>query len=64
MNRDEIKGKIEEIKGDVKQKIGKATDDPRTQVEGMAEEKKGQVRQGVGDLEKDVSRSVNKDPDE
>jgi uncharacterized protein YjbJ (UPF0337 family) len=61
MDKDRIKGKIEEIKGDVKQRIGGATKDRSTQAEGWVEEKKGQIRGGVGEL-KDEARE-RRDPD-
>jgi uncharacterized protein YjbJ (UPF0337 family) len=62
MDKDRIKGKIEEIKGDVKQRIGGATKDRSTQAEGWVEEKKGQIRGGVGEL-KDEARKERRDPD-
>ncbi len=64
MNRDQIKGKIEEIKGDIKKRIGGASEKPGTQAEGWMEEKKGQVRKGVGDLEEQSSERRRQDPDE
>jgi uncharacterized protein YjbJ (UPF0337 family) len=63
MNKDQIKGKVEEIKGDVKQRIGGATKDRSTQGEGWLEEKKGQIRQGIGDLKEEVKREDEKDLD-
>ncbi|WP_242346005.1 CsbD family protein [Anaeromyxobacter terrae] len=62
MNKDQIKGKIEEIKGDVKQRIGGATKDRSTQGEGWLEEKKGQIRKGVGDLKEEVKREDERHP--
>jgi uncharacterized protein YjbJ (UPF0337 family) len=62
MDKDRIKGKIEEIKGDVKQRIGGATKDRSTQAEGWVEEKKGQIRGGVGEM-KDEVRKERRDPD-
>jgi uncharacterized protein YjbJ (UPF0337 family) len=56
MNRDEIKGKYEEIKGEVKQKIGETTGDRSTQAEGMVDEAKGHARQGVGKVEEKLER--------
>ena len=56
MNKDQIKGKIEEIKGDVKERIGGATKDRSTQAEGMWDEAKGHVRQGVGKVEDRLER--------
>jgi uncharacterized protein YjbJ (UPF0337 family) len=54
MNRDDIKGKGEEIKGEVKEKFGKATGDRSTQAEGMADKAKGKVRQGVGSAKREI----------
>ncbi len=56
MNKDQIKGKIEEIKGDVKERIGGATKDRSTQAEGWLENKKGKLQSGVGDLKEDAER--------
>jgi uncharacterized protein YjbJ (UPF0337 family) len=56
MNKDQIKGKIEEIKGDVKERIGGATKDRSTQAEGWVEKKKGEIRSGVGDVKEDVEK--------
>lgn len=50
------KGKLEEIKGDIKERIGGATKDRSLQGEGWAEEKKGKIRQGVEDLKDKVKR--------
>lgn len=55
------KGKIEEIKGDVKERIGGATKDREMQGEGWLEEKKGQVRQGIEDLKDKTTK--RDDPD-
>jgi uncharacterized protein YjbJ (UPF0337 family) len=56
MNEDQIKGKIEEIKGDVKERIGGATKDRKTQAEGFVEEKKGQLRKEIGDVREDLEK--------
>jgi uncharacterized protein YjbJ (UPF0337 family) len=69
MDKDRIKGKIEEVKGDVKQRIGGATKDRSTQAEGFVEEKKGELRGGVGKA-KDEARAERerqgerRDPDD
>lgn len=56
MNRDKIEGKVDELKGNVKKRIGGATEDPGRQAEGWVEEKKGQVQQKIGDLEDESAR--------
>jgi uncharacterized protein YjbJ (UPF0337 family) len=63
MNKDQIKGKAEEIKGEVKERVGGATKDRSMQGEGWIEEKKGKIRQGVGDLKEDVKREDERDLD-
>jgi uncharacterized protein YjbJ (UPF0337 family) len=63
VNRDQIKGKMQEIKGDVKKRIGGATNDPAKQAEGWVEEQKGKIRKGVGDLEEDVKKRDEPDRD-
>lgn len=64
MNRDEIEGKVDELKGNVKKRIGGATEDPKRQAEGWAEEKKGEVKQKIGELEeKSARREDQKDED-
>ena len=63
MNKDRIKGKFEQIKGDLKERIGGLTKDRSTQAEGFAENKKGKVREGLGKIEDDMSRE-RKEPED
>ena len=60
-NKDEIKGKFKEGKGAVKEKVGRATDDPEMIQEaqneraaGQTQETFGKARRKVGDVIKDV----------
>lgn len=48
MNEDILKGKWKEIKGEVKQKWGKLTDDDLAQVEGKEEELLGLLQKRYG----------------
>ncbi len=63
MTRDQIKGKFQKIKGDVKQRIGGASRKRKTEGEGWVEEKKGQVREGVGDVEERIEREKRREPE-
>ncbi|ACG73083.1 MULTISPECIES: CsbD family protein [Anaeromyxobacter] len=63
MNRDQIKGKLDELKGNAKKRIGGATENPSKQAEGWVEEQGGKIRKGVGDLKEDAERSRRSDPD-
>jgi uncharacterized protein YjbJ (UPF0337 family) len=56
VNKDQIKGKIEEIKGDIKERIGGATKDRKTQAEGWVENKKGKLQGGIGDVKEDLEK--------
>ncbi len=64
MNKDRIKGKFEQIKGAVKERIGGATRDRSTQAEGFAEHKKGKIREGVGKVEDEMARRERREPEE
>ena len=48
MNRDELKGKNDQVKGKIKQAAGDLTDDERLHDEGVADETAGKVQEGFG----------------
>ena len=48
MNRDELEGKGEQLKGKVKQAAGDLADDERLHDEGVADEAAGNVQEGFG----------------
>jgi len=50
--KDKIEGKTHELKGTLKEKIGRATKDPDLEDEGTAERIGGKVQKKVGDIEK------------
>ena len=58
MNKDEVKGKLNQAKGNVKQGIGKATGNQRLRDEGVADEASGDVQEGVGKLKDKVGDAV------
>jgi len=60
MNEDVLKGKWKEIKGGVKEKWGKLTDDDLTQVEGNIEKLLGLLQQKYG-YAKDKAEQEYKD---
>ena len=49
---DQIKGKFHEVKGDLKEKVGKATNNPNLTAEGQDESLAGKVQKKVGQIEK------------
>jgi uncharacterized protein YjbJ (UPF0337 family) len=48
MNRDELEGKAEALKGKVKQTVGNLTDDERMRQEGEADEAAGDAQDMIG----------------
>jgi uncharacterized protein YjbJ (UPF0337 family) len=51
---DRITGRLHELKGKVKEEIGKATKDPDLEVSGKAEKQAGKVQPWIGHAEKAV----------
>ena len=58
MNKDESKGKLDQVKGRVKQGIGNAIGDERMHDEGVVDEAAGDVQEGVGKLKRKVGDAV------
>ena len=50
--KDKIEGAAHELKGAVKEKVGKAVGNPNLQDEGTGEKVAGKVQKKVGDVEK------------
>ena len=50
--KDKIKGRVEQAKGAVKEKAGRATGNADLQDRGTAEKVKGTVRNKIGDVKK------------
>jgi len=57
---DKIKGLANEAAGNVKQGIGKATDNDRLRAEGKVQETKGEVQQSVGKAKDAVKDVIDK----
>jgi uncharacterized protein YjbJ (UPF0337 family) len=56
MNKDRIAGAVKEIKGSVKQTIGKATGDAKLEADGRADKGEGKVQNAVGGLKDALKR--------
>ena len=50
--KDKIEGKVHEVKGALKEQLGKVKKDPDLEDEGQAEKVGGKVQKKVGDIEK------------
>jgi uncharacterized protein YjbJ (UPF0337 family) len=67
MNRDEIDGKADQLKGKIKQAAGDLTDDAELHDEGVADEAAGNVQEGfgrgrrkVGDAIEDIGEKIKR----
>ena len=58
MNKDELDGKVDQIKGRVKQGVGDVTDNDRLRDEGVADEASGDVQEGFGKARRKVGEAI------
>ena len=50
--KDKVAGTLHEAKGKVKEKVGRATNDPDLEAQGTGEKVAGKVQKKVGEIEK------------
>jgi uncharacterized protein YjbJ (UPF0337 family) len=50
--KDKLEGKVHEVKGAVREKLGKARKNPDLEDQGHAEKTGGKVQKKIGDIEK------------
>jgi uncharacterized protein YjbJ (UPF0337 family) len=58
MNKDRMKGIIDEVAGSAKSKVGDLTDNPKLQAEGMAQQVKGKVEDAWGKAKEAVQANL------
>jgi len=58
MNKDEMKGKAENLKGRAKEAFGSVTGDKGKQAEGTAERAKGAVHEKAGEVKGKVTEDI------
>jgi uncharacterized protein YjbJ (UPF0337 family) len=58
INEDEVKGKIDQVKGSVKETVGRATGDPALQNEGADQRASGKFEAGFGKARRKVGEAV------
>ena len=56
--RQESEGKLDQLKGKIKEAVGDATDNESQQAEGNWDRLKGEVKEGIGKLRGDVRDNV------
>jgi len=55
MNKEEVKGRLDQVKGEAKEQWGQLTDDRSTETEGKVDKVKGKVKEGTGELKDRLS---------
>lgn len=63
MNKDQVKGAINDAAGRAKRQVGEWTDDPNAQVEGTAQQIKGKAQKAYGNV-KDAAHKANEKSNE
>jgi uncharacterized protein YjbJ (UPF0337 family) len=52
--KDKVEGKLHEVKGEIKEEVGKATNNSNLEVSGKAEKKAGKAQKWIGRAEKAI----------
>jgi uncharacterized protein YjbJ (UPF0337 family) len=54
INKDQVKGRVEEVKGTIKEAAGKLVGNEKLETKGTVEKNLGKVQAAFGDVKKDV----------
>jgi uncharacterized protein YjbJ (UPF0337 family) len=60
INKDQVKGRVAEAEGKIKEVAGKLVGNERLEDKGRVQKLKGEAQAAYGDLKKDVADAVNK----
>jgi uncharacterized protein YjbJ (UPF0337 family) len=58
MNKDQLKGRVEEMKGSIKEVTGKLVGDKTLEAKGIIQRNIGRVQENVGDVKQDAKDSL------
>jgi uncharacterized protein YjbJ (UPF0337 family) len=58
-NKDEVRGKADQVKGKIKESVGNATDDEQMRNEGAADNAAGGVEETFGKGRRKVGEAIN-----
>lgn len=62
MNKDQVQGRIREVKGEVKKDVGKAAGNKSLEREGRAQNVHGKLQAKFGDLREDIRKAEDAPP--
>jgi uncharacterized protein YjbJ (UPF0337 family) len=54
--KDEVAGKAHEVKGAIKETVGRVTGNPETEAEGQDEKISGKIQKKIGQIEKVIDK--------
>lgn len=60
MNKDQVKGRVEQAKGSIKESTGKAVGNEKLRNEGAVDKAAGKVQAGYGDAKEKVKDAIDK----
>jgi uncharacterized protein YjbJ (UPF0337 family) len=60
MNKDQVKGRVEQVKGNIKEAAGKVVGNDKLKAEGQVDQAAGKTQATYGDLKEDVKDAVKK----
>ena len=59
MNKNEFDGKVDRLKGNIKESVGKATNDESLRDEGIADQAAGNIEEGFGKARRKVGDALH-----
>ncbi len=60
MNKDQVKGRVEQAKGSIKETTGKAVGNTKLQSEGTVDKVAGKVQANYGDAKEKLKHAIDK----
>jgi uncharacterized protein YjbJ (UPF0337 family) len=60
MNKDQVQGRAEQVKGDIKEAAGKMVGNQKLQGEGLVDQAKGKAQAGYGDAKEQVKKGIDR----
>ncbi|MFP6559393.1 CsbD family protein [Paraburkholderia sp. B3] len=57
MNKDQVKGTGEKVKGKINETVGRATGDTKQEVKGDVQQTSGQARKNLGDAKEAIKKT-------
>lgn len=58
MNKDQVKGRVEQAKAKTKEAVGKAVGNKELEQDGKIQDAGGKVRTGYGDVKENIKKSI------